>query len=206
MLLESDVSILSKLAAEAGSSLESAQNDLQNMSDELAQLYHHVCTVNGETPSRVCWLWRCKIIRFYILYVEFLLAIWNLFTFLVDPLFRSYLIMKKSFLRMKRIVAKLNGAEHSSRLTSKLKISKVLARLRKSRRISRQPWIKSNIWEVQWSILLNYRNSKALRLECVLFVKVNLLNFYVNSKKILYIIYKANLFWIYFQLLLVRIN
>ncbi|XP_011505234.1 PREDICTED: protein bicaudal D isoform X2 [Ceratosolen solmsi marchali] len=53
MLLESDVSILSKLAAEAGSSLESAQNDLQNMSDELAQLYHHVCTVNGETPSRV---------------------------------------------------------------------------------------------------------------------------------------------------------
>lgn len=53
MLLESDVSILSKLAAEAGSSLDSAQNDLQNMSDELAQLYHHVCTVNGETPSRV---------------------------------------------------------------------------------------------------------------------------------------------------------
>ncbi|XP_031786465.1 protein bicaudal D isoform X2 [Nasonia vitripennis] len=53
MLLESDVSILSKLAAEAGSSLESAQNDLQNMSDELATLYHHVCTVNGETPSRV---------------------------------------------------------------------------------------------------------------------------------------------------------
>ncbi|XP_058795599.1 protein bicaudal D-like isoform X2 [Phymastichus coffea] len=53
MLLESDVSILSKLAVEAGSSLESSQNDLQNMSDELAQLYHHVCTVNGETPSRV---------------------------------------------------------------------------------------------------------------------------------------------------------
>ena len=53
MLLESDVSILSKLAAEAGGSLDSAQNDLQNMSEELAQLYHHVCTVNGETPSRV---------------------------------------------------------------------------------------------------------------------------------------------------------
>lgn len=53
MLLESDVSFLSKLAAEAGSSLDSAQNDLQNMSEELAQLYHHVCTVNGETPSRV---------------------------------------------------------------------------------------------------------------------------------------------------------
>jgi protein bicaudal D len=53
MLLESDISILSKLAAEAGSSFETAQNNLQNMSDELAQLYHHVCTVNGETPSRV---------------------------------------------------------------------------------------------------------------------------------------------------------
>ncbi|XP_066601856.1 protein bicaudal D isoform X2 [Prorops nasuta] len=53
MQLESDVSILSKLAAEASGSLDSAQNDLQIISDELAQLYHHVCTVNGETPSRV---------------------------------------------------------------------------------------------------------------------------------------------------------
>ncbi|XP_012253235.2 protein bicaudal D isoform X3 [Athalia rosae] len=51
--LQSDISILSELAADAGSSLDSAQNDLQNISDELAQLYHHVCTVNGETPSRV---------------------------------------------------------------------------------------------------------------------------------------------------------
>lgn len=51
--LESDVSTLSKLTAEAGGFLDSAQNDLQNLSDELAQLYHHVCTVNGETPSRV---------------------------------------------------------------------------------------------------------------------------------------------------------
>lgn len=51
--LESDVFTLSKLTAEAGGFLDSAQNDLQNLSDELAQLYHHVCTVNGETPSRV---------------------------------------------------------------------------------------------------------------------------------------------------------
>ncbi|CAL7939362.1 microtubule-associated protein Bicaudal D isoform X1 [Xylocopa sonorina] len=51
--LESDISTLSKLAVEAGSFLDSAQNDLQNISDELAQLYHHVCTVNGEIPSRV---------------------------------------------------------------------------------------------------------------------------------------------------------
>ncbi|KAL7296047.1 hypothetical protein TKK_0010601 [Trichogramma kaykai] len=53
MLLESDVNTLSKLAAEAGSSLESAQNDLQNISDEISQLYHHVCTVNGKTPAQV---------------------------------------------------------------------------------------------------------------------------------------------------------
>ncbi|XP_032671198.1 protein bicaudal D isoform X1 [Odontomachus brunneus] len=53
MQLESDVSTLSKLTAEAGGFLDSAQNDLQNLSEELAQLYHHVCTVNGETPSRV---------------------------------------------------------------------------------------------------------------------------------------------------------
>lgn len=53
MQLESDVSTLSKLTAEAGGFLDSAQNNLQNLSDELAQLYHHVCTVNGETPSRV---------------------------------------------------------------------------------------------------------------------------------------------------------
>lgn len=53
MQLESDISTLSKVAAEAGGFLDSAQNDLQNISDELAQLYHHVCTVNGEIPSRV---------------------------------------------------------------------------------------------------------------------------------------------------------
>lgn len=51
--LESDIEILSKLASEGGGCLDAAQNDLQNISDELAQLYHHVCAVNGETPSRV---------------------------------------------------------------------------------------------------------------------------------------------------------
>ncbi|XP_076284033.1 microtubule-associated protein Bicaudal D isoform X2 [Lasioglossum baleicum] len=51
--LESDIATLSKLAMEAGGFLDSAQNDLQNISDEVAQLYHHVCTVNGEIPSRV---------------------------------------------------------------------------------------------------------------------------------------------------------
>ncbi|KAJ9592414.1 hypothetical protein L9F63_015934, partial [Diploptera punctata] len=51
--LQTDVRLLGQLAGEAGSSLDTAQNDLLTISDELAQLYHHVCTVNGETPSRV---------------------------------------------------------------------------------------------------------------------------------------------------------
>lgn len=51
--LESDIRLLGKLAGEAGSSLETAQNDLLAVSDELAQLYYHVCTVNGETPNRI---------------------------------------------------------------------------------------------------------------------------------------------------------
>lgn len=51
--LESDVRLLAELAGEASSSLDTAHSDLSNVTEELAQLYHHVCTVNGETPSRV---------------------------------------------------------------------------------------------------------------------------------------------------------
>lgn len=51
--LQADVRLLGELTGEASSSLDAAQNDLNTVSDELAQLYHHVCTVNGETPSRV---------------------------------------------------------------------------------------------------------------------------------------------------------
>lgn len=50
---QSDVLILSKLTCGASASLEGAMTGLQTISDELAQLYHHVCAVNGETPSRV---------------------------------------------------------------------------------------------------------------------------------------------------------
>lgn len=53
MELESDVQLLGELAGEASTSLDTAQNDLLLVTEELAQLYHHVCTVNGETPSRV---------------------------------------------------------------------------------------------------------------------------------------------------------
>lgn len=51
--LEADIRLLGDFTAEAGCSLDIAQNDLQTITDDLAQLYHHVCTVNGETPSRV---------------------------------------------------------------------------------------------------------------------------------------------------------
>lgn len=51
--LHSDVQTLSSLAQNAGQSLNSARGTLVSLSDDLAQLYHLVCTVNGETPNRV---------------------------------------------------------------------------------------------------------------------------------------------------------
>ena len=40
-------------AGENQSSLNSTQDELIKVTEELAQLYHHVCEVNGETPNRV---------------------------------------------------------------------------------------------------------------------------------------------------------
>jgi protein bicaudal D len=51
--LHSDVQTLSSLAQNAGQSLNSARSTLVSLSDDLAQLYHLVCTVNGDTPNRV---------------------------------------------------------------------------------------------------------------------------------------------------------
>lgn len=51
--LHSDVKTLTQLSQTAGQSLNSARSNLVVLSDDLAQLYHLVCTVNGETPSRV---------------------------------------------------------------------------------------------------------------------------------------------------------
>ncbi|KAL7634106.1 UNVERIFIED_CONTAM: hypothetical protein RMT77_015434 [Armadillidium vulgare] len=48
-----DLAILNQMMNSREGSLSVTQNDLSGMSEELAQLYHHVCTVNGETPSRV---------------------------------------------------------------------------------------------------------------------------------------------------------
>lgn len=51
--LHADVKTLSMLSQNAGQSLNSARGTLVTLSDDLAQLYHLVCTVNGETPNRV---------------------------------------------------------------------------------------------------------------------------------------------------------
>ncbi|XP_060521177.1 protein bicaudal D [Cylas formicarius] len=53
MDVQSDLTLLKQFASEAGASLDETQNNLQVVTEELAQLYHHVCTVNGETPTRV---------------------------------------------------------------------------------------------------------------------------------------------------------
>ncbi|KAK4884460.1 hypothetical protein RN001_000731 [Aquatica leii] len=51
--LENDVLLLKEIANVAGTSIEGALNNLQVVTEEMAQLYHHVCTVNGQTPDRV---------------------------------------------------------------------------------------------------------------------------------------------------------
>ncbi|CAL4063262.1 unnamed protein product, partial [Meganyctiphanes norvegica] len=48
-----DVNILTQMLNRREGSLSITQNDLGSISEELASLYHHVCTVNGECPSRV---------------------------------------------------------------------------------------------------------------------------------------------------------
>lgn len=51
--LNSDVQALANVAQIAGNSICSAKGNLVTLSDDLAQLYHLVCTVNGDTPNRV---------------------------------------------------------------------------------------------------------------------------------------------------------
>lgn len=51
--LQADVETLSGISQVAGKSLGEARGTLVTLSDDLAQLYHLVCTVNGETPNRV---------------------------------------------------------------------------------------------------------------------------------------------------------
>lgn len=51
--LEKDLKAMSQIANESRGSLKLTQDDMIKVTEELAQLYHLVCEVNGETPSRV---------------------------------------------------------------------------------------------------------------------------------------------------------
>lgn len=51
--LEGDLQTMGEIAQESQNALGMTQDDLVSISEELAQLYHHVCMVNGETPNRI---------------------------------------------------------------------------------------------------------------------------------------------------------
>ncbi|XP_052779957.1 protein bicaudal D-like isoform X3 [Mya arenaria] len=51
--MDRDLRVFSKIAGESQSSLNTTQDEMVKVTEELAQLYHLVCEVSGETPSRV---------------------------------------------------------------------------------------------------------------------------------------------------------
>lgn len=51
--LEAELRSASGVASESNGMLNAAQDELVTFSEELAQLYHHVCLCNNETPNRV---------------------------------------------------------------------------------------------------------------------------------------------------------
>ncbi|XP_030296131.1 protein bicaudal D homolog 1-like isoform X5 [Sparus aurata] len=51
--LESELQAAQSAATESQGALNAAQDELVTLSEELAQLYHHVCLCNNETPNRV---------------------------------------------------------------------------------------------------------------------------------------------------------
>lgn len=51
--LESEVKAAQSATNECQGALNAAQDELVTLSEELAQLYHHVCLCNNETPNRV---------------------------------------------------------------------------------------------------------------------------------------------------------
>ncbi|XP_034032957.1 protein bicaudal D homolog 1 isoform X2 [Thalassophryne amazonica] len=51
--LEAELRAATGMATESQSMLNTAQDELVTFSEELAQLYHHVCLCNNETPNRV---------------------------------------------------------------------------------------------------------------------------------------------------------
>merc|ERR1719300_2320479 len=51
--LNHDIKIMDSLSVEAQKALGLCQNELYNVTEELAKIYHHICTANNITPSRV---------------------------------------------------------------------------------------------------------------------------------------------------------
>lgn len=51
--LELELQAAQSAASESQGALNAAQDELVTLSEELAQLYHHVCLCNNETPNRV---------------------------------------------------------------------------------------------------------------------------------------------------------
>lgn len=51
--LDDDLKILENIGDSFHGSTVSALEDISSVQDDIAQLYHHVCTLNGQTPNRV---------------------------------------------------------------------------------------------------------------------------------------------------------
>lgn len=51
--LETDLTVMSQLATETQGTLSSTQDSLVQVTEDIANLYHLVCEVNGETPNRL---------------------------------------------------------------------------------------------------------------------------------------------------------
>jgi len=51
--LEADLSVMSQLATETQGTLSTTQDSLVQVTEDIANLYHLVCEVNGETPNRL---------------------------------------------------------------------------------------------------------------------------------------------------------
>merc|ERR1719300_838030 len=51
--LNHDIKLMDALSAESQRALGLTQNELSNVTEELAKIYHHICTANNITPSRV---------------------------------------------------------------------------------------------------------------------------------------------------------
>lgn len=51
--LSHDIKIMDSLSVEAQRALCLTQNELSNVTEELAKIYHHICTANNITPSRI---------------------------------------------------------------------------------------------------------------------------------------------------------